>query len=192
MAARLPLLSPVRHCVQNEGLLQKERPKAFWKLYFPHFSISCRHAYRYDRLPTPLSHPSSRKHRPCLLRRCCNSLYPTLIAKTNPKTLRGLARALSESALQVLYENPWFSSKFSLGQKRREPRTFFSQTPAAREAVPSPTSYDCTLPQQVWASSVLAALCTGVGDVGPKLKTHVPDLDAREHFILLISRPTVA
>ena len=84
-----------------------------------------------------LSHPSSRKHRLCLLRSCCSSpirphflhndanyganflntttygsllsvdcawfvsrLYHTFIARTNPKTLRGLARALSESALQ--------------------------------------------------------------------------------------------
>ena len=28
MVARLPLLSPVRHCVQNEGLLQREPSKA--------------------------------------------------------------------------------------------------------------------------------------------------------------------
>ena len=86
---------------------------------------------------TPLSHPSSRKHRACLLRSCCSSpmrshflhnyasygvnflntttyvsllsvdcawfvsrIYHTFIARTNPKTLRGLARALSESALQ--------------------------------------------------------------------------------------------
>ena len=28
MAARSPLLSPVRHCVQNEGLLQREPSKA--------------------------------------------------------------------------------------------------------------------------------------------------------------------
>ena len=39
---------------------------------------------------------------------------------------------------------------------------------------------------------MLAALCTGVGDVGPKLETHVPDRDAREYFILLISRATIA
>ena len=31
-----------------------------------------------------------------------NSLSHTFIARTNPKTLRGLARALSESALQFL------------------------------------------------------------------------------------------
>ena len=30
-------------------------------------------------------------------------LYHTFIARTNPKTLRGLARALSESALQYYY-----------------------------------------------------------------------------------------
>ena len=34
--------------------------------------------------------------------------------------------------------------------------------------------------------------CTGVGDVGPKLGTHVPGLDAREYFILLISRAIFA
>ena len=34
-------------------------------------------------------------------------------------------------------------------QRRRKPRIFSSRTPAAREAVPSPTSYDCTRPQQV-------------------------------------------
>ena len=28
--------------------------------------------------------------------------------------------------------------------------------------------------------------CKGVGDVGPKFETHVPDLDARGSFILLI------
>ena len=94
--------------------------------------------YRHARLPAPLSHPSSRKYRSCLLiRSCCSSpmrphflhndanygvnflnitthvsllsvdctcfvsrLYHTFIARTNPKTLRGLARALSESALQ--------------------------------------------------------------------------------------------
>ena len=28
--------------------------------------------------------------------------------------------------------------------------------------------------------------CKGVGDVGPKFDTHVPDLGAREYFILLI------
>ena len=33
--------------------------------------------------------------------------------------------------------------------------------------------------------------CTGVGDVGPKLETYVPDQDAREYFILLISRAIV-
>ena len=58
MAARLPLLSPVRHCVQNEGLLH---------------SVNCRHACRHGRLPTPLSHPSSRKYRSCLLGSCCSS-----------------------------------------------------------------------------------------------------------------------
>ena len=31
-----------------------------------------------------------------------------------------------------------------------------------------------------------------MGDVGPKLETHVPDLDAWEYFILLISRAIVA
>ena len=109
------------------------------KVAFPHFSIKCHHAYCHDRLPTPLSHPSSRKHQSCLLRSCCSSpmrphflhndanygvnflntttyvlllsvecawfisrLYHTFIARTNPKTLRGLARALSESALQYL------------------------------------------------------------------------------------------
>ena len=139
MAARLPLLSPVRHCVQNEGLLQRESSKAVWKLHFAHFSINCRHAYRHARLPTPLLHPSSRKHRSCLLRSCCSSpvrphvlhndanygvnflntttyvsllavdcawfvsrLYHTFITRTNPKTLRGLARAPRESALQFL------------------------------------------------------------------------------------------
>ena len=34
-------------------------------------------------------------------------------------------------------------------QRRPEPRICFSRTPAAREAVPSPTSYDCTRRQQV-------------------------------------------
>ena len=33
------------------------------KLHFAHFSINCRPAYRHARLPIPLSHPSSRKHR---------------------------------------------------------------------------------------------------------------------------------
>ena len=114
-------------------------------------SFLYRYAYRHARLPTPLSHPSSRKHRSCLLRSCCTSpmrphflhndanygvnflntttyvsllsvdcawfvsrlyhtfiwfvsrLYHTFIARTNPKTLRGLARALSESALQCTY-----------------------------------------------------------------------------------------
>ena len=33
---------------------------------------------------------------------------------------------------------------------------------------------------------MLAALCKGVGDVGPKFETHVPDLGAREYFNLLI------
>ena len=65
-------------------------------------------------------------------------------------------------------------------QRRREPRIFFSRTPAAREAVPSPVSYDCTRPQQIPASSVLAALCNGAGDVGPKLDTYMPDRGARE------------
>ena len=31
-----------------------------------------------------------------------------------------------------------------------------------------------------------------MGDVGLKLETHVPDRDAREYFILLISRANVA
>ena len=34
-------------------------------------------------------------------------------------------------------------------QRRHEPCIFSSRTPAAREAVPSPTSYDCTRSQQV-------------------------------------------
>ena len=109
--------------------------QASWKLHFVHFSINCRHAYRHARLQTPLSHPSSCKHRPCLLRSCCTSpmrphflhndakygvnflntttyvsllsvdcawsvsrLYHTFIARINPKTLSGIARALSESA----------------------------------------------------------------------------------------------
>ena len=140
MAARLPLLSPASHCVQNEGLLQREPSKKSLKLHFEHFSIDCHHAYRHARLPTPLSHTSSRKHRSCLLRSCCSSpmrphflhndadygvnflnttthvsllsvdcawsvsrLHHTFIARTNPKTLRGLARAMSESALQFEY-----------------------------------------------------------------------------------------
>ena len=139
MVARLPLLSPVRHYVQNEGLLQREPSKASWKLHFVHFSISCCPAHRHARLPTPLSYPSSRKHRSCLLRSCCSSpmhphflhndanygmnslntttyvsllsvdcawivsrLYHTFITRTNPKSLRGLARAPSKSALQFL------------------------------------------------------------------------------------------
>ena len=160
MAARLPLLSPVRHYVQDEGLLQKEPPKAFGKLHFPHLSINCRHAYRHDRRPTPLSHPSSRKHRSCLLRSCCSSpmrphflhndtnygvnflnttnyvsllsvecawfvsrLYHTFIARTNPKTLRGLARALSESAFYNyihLHLSPCRATK----QNKRQCSTF--------------------------------------------------------------------
>ena len=66
---------------------------------------------------------------------------------------------------------------------------FLSRTPAAREAVLSLTSYDCRRPQQVLASSVFAAVSTegtGVGDVGPKFETHVPDLGARKYFNLLI------
>ena len=33
--------------------------------------------------------------------------------------------------------------------------------------------------------------CTGVGDVGPKLETYVPDRGAREYFVLVISRAIV-
>ena len=207
MAARLPLLSPVGYRVQNEGLLQREPSKASWKLHFAHFSINCRHAYRHARLPTPLSHPSSRKHRSCLLRSCCSSpmrpyflhndaiygvnflntttnvsllsvdctwfasrqyhtfiartnpkplrglaralsesifQYHTFIARTNPKTLRGIARALSESALQKEKVYVRF-----ITQPSREPRIFSSRTPAAREAVSSPSPYDCTRSKQV-------------------------------------------
>ena len=83
-----------------------------------------------------------------------NSLYHTFIARTNPKTLRGLARALSESSSKRTLG----SLEISLGQNKKCPvhdttktqtTHFFSRTPAAREAVPSPTSYDCTRPQQV-------------------------------------------
>ena len=76
-----------------------------------------------------------------------------------------------------------------MSQRRPEPGTFLRRTPAARKAVPSLTLYDCRRPQQVSASSVLAASsteCTGVGDVGPKFGTHVPDLGAREYFNLFI------
>ena len=136
IAAHLPLLSPVRHCVQNEGLLQREPSKRLGSCIL--FTINCRHAYRHARLPTPLSHHSSCKHRPCLLRSCYTSpmrphflhndanygvnflntttyvsllsvdcawfvsrLYHTFIARTNPKTLSRIERALGESALQI-------------------------------------------------------------------------------------------
>ena len=91
-------------------------------------------------------------------------------------------------------ENPRFSG-VSPGQKEKGVRPvvrpvhdttkpwtmhFFSRTHAAREAVPLPVSYDCARPQQVWASLVLAALCTGVGDVGPKFDTYIPVRGALE------------
>ena len=64
-----------REALRAGGRAAAERAaQGVLKVYFPHFSINCRHAYRHDRLPTPLSHPSSRKHRSCLLRSCSRSL----------------------------------------------------------------------------------------------------------------------
>ena len=63
-----------REALRAERRVAAERAiQASGKLHFVCFSINCRHAYRHARLPTPLSHPSSFKHRPCLLRSCCTS-----------------------------------------------------------------------------------------------------------------------
>ena len=45
-------------------------------------------------------------------------LYHTFIARINPKTLRGLARALSESALQYFYGEIKLKIGFSVGISR--------------------------------------------------------------------------
>ena len=82
-----------------------------------------------------------------------------------------------------------------VSQRRPEPRIFFSRTPAAREAVPSPprTIVDALSKFELHRCLLRCVReCTGVGDVGPKLETHVPDLGAREYFILLIPRPIFA
>ena len=74
MAARLPLFSPVGHCVQNEGLLQRA-VQSVLKVAFSSFlnQLPPRLPLRPFTNPNLLSHPSSRKHRSCLLRSCCSS-----------------------------------------------------------------------------------------------------------------------
>ena len=57
-------------------------------------------------------------------------------------------------------------NEWRVSQRKPEVRIFWSRTPAAQKAVPSLTLYDCKRPQQVWASSVLAALWTGVWGFG--------------------------
>ena len=58
---------------ERRAAAEREPSKASWRLHFAHFSINCRHAYSHARLPTPFSHPFSRKHRSCLQRSCCIS-----------------------------------------------------------------------------------------------------------------------
>ena len=65
-ATRLPLLLPVRHCVQNKGLLQKEPPSHFESCIF---LIS--RSIAATPTATTVYQP---KHRSCLLRSCCRSL----------------------------------------------------------------------------------------------------------------------
>ena len=116
MTARLALLSPVRHCVQNEGLLH---------------SVNCRHAYRHDRLPTPLSHPSSRKHRSCLLRSCCSSpMHPHFLHNDANDGVNFLNTATYISLLSV--DCAWFQLPPRLPPRPSTNPTFTSfltQTP---------------------------------------------------------------
>ena len=148
-------------------------------------------------------------------------LYHAFIARTNPQTLRGLARALARVLYNTMSKLPFFSSKrtlasqeVSLGQKEEcdcpvvrltlcpvqiqrkpEPRNFFAERPRREKLSHRPPRTIVDALSKVELHRCLQRCvrkCKGVGDVGPKLGTHVLDRGAREYFVLLISRAIVA
>ena len=60
-------------------------------------------------------------------------------------------------------------------QRSHEPRILLVEPPRREKLSHRPPHTIIHGPQQVCASLVLAALCTGVGDVGPKFDTYMPD-----------------
>ena len=74
-------------------------------------------------------------------------------------------------------------------QRRPEPRIFLAERPR-RENLShcSPHRVVDALSKFELYRGLLRCVreCKGVGDVGPKFETHVPDLGAREYFNLLI------
>ena len=110
--------------VSRDQILRRERGKRI--IHFPCSAAD----HEQDWQPCPVVRAIPCKHSSTYTYRCSSS----------KRTLGSLEVSLCQKEKSV---------RPVMTQRRREPRTFFSRTPAAREAVPSPTSYDCRRPQQV-------------------------------------------